>query len=405
MKENEPNNPMPLLRERLHGLESDAPGLGWDAFMQHRKKRRYTLFWSLGFVLLALLSATALYIGYRKSAEKHQPVAKKHTIQTRQQLHPNQDSRQTVQASSGHMAVIQSVKTQQPELSAGSFLAPDTHALPATPVRFHDPDTLPGLYFRPLRQLSEMLAQPQSRLPALAIAYHKLNQIDSWSWYWGLSMGAGIFKPVTQSTASGQAFVHRDYSALRRRFEAGLFSQNLRLQMAAMKGNWMFSAGIGVHRQAVQANYDFVYSEAPVIDRDGRIIAYAAAIPQRIAFNSTHYLTSTELPVSVAWRFRNARDYSLYLRLGAMPSFIGSIKGSLPDPVLLDRRENLSPVNYRISSQSFSLALPIMFQTGTNGRLELSPEWKWHSGLRQVHGHYLSRYNQSGITCSYYVRF
>jgi hypothetical protein len=407
MKGKKQENPMPLLRDRLHGLESDAPGLGWDSFQQHRKKRRMVVWWHTGAVLLAVISIAALFNGYRKSDEKQALLNAEPVAAPKGNQKPNhvQHAWSSARANEAGIAGTKPEIPIRRAITAGKPVTPDSTILPGLPVAPADTCLLSELPLRPIVRLPESAFQPQSGSRALLVKQLNPNQTDSWQWYWGLSLGAGFFRPVTQATGTGQAFIHRDYSAIRRKFEVGLFSHNLRLQTAAIKGDWMFTAGIGIHRQATQANYDFLYSEAPVIDGDGRIIAYAASNPQRIAFSSTHHLTTTELPVSVAWRWKKARDYNLYLRLSAAPSFLGSIKGTLPDPVLLDRREKFSPVNYRLSSQSFSLAMPLLLRTSTNGRLEFCPEWKWHSGLRQIQGHYLSRYNQTGITCSYYVHF
>lgn len=406
-KQETPINPMPLLRDKLHGLESNASGLGWDSFQQYRKKRRTIVWWYAGAVMLALVTSAALFNGYRISDEKRallnaEPAA---APLLNQKFNRQQDTWPSARANEAGLSGTNPKVSFSRASGEGQFLTPDSPVLHGLPVASGDTCVFTVLPFRPILRLPEFAFRPQSELQALLAERQSLRQADSWQWYWGLSLGAGLFKPVTQATGTGLAFIHRDYAAVRRKFEVGLFSQNLRLQTAAVRGSWMFTAGIGIHRQATQANYDFVYSEVPVIDGDGRIIAYAAGNPQHIAFSSTHYLTTTELPVSVSWRWKKARDYSLYLRLGTAPSFLGSVKGTLPDPVLLDRREKLSPVNYHASSQSFSLAMPLLLRTSSNGRLEFYPEWKWHTGLRQIQGHYLSRFNQTGITCSYYVRF
>lgn len=403
MSDKDRHNPMPRLRERLHDLEHDGPGLGWESFSQYRRKRRLAVWWYAAAISLALIMVLALYSGFRKTASHQFPRSGKQPLQSEAGTSPRVVQKPQVKREAIRKPrLVPAAATTESDTAA---IGRKTDVLPVEPDSPTAELLLPDLPLRPIAGWPVMAMPPRYQPVFLSIAQQPVNRNDSWQWHWGIGTGAGLFRPLTITTPAGSAFIHRDYAALRRKFEAGLYSQAFRLQTAAFKGDWMFSAGIGIQRQAVQANYDFVYSEAPVIDRDGRIVAYASSIPRRVAFASTHYIALAELPVSLAYRWKRTRDLQWYIRLGATQSFLGSIRGILPDPVLLDRQEMLSPVNYRSGSRSLQIALPVLLQTGKRSRFELSPEWRWHSGLRQAQGHYLSRFNQAGITCSYYVRF
>jgi hypothetical protein len=401
-------HPMPSLRERLFDLESDGPGLGWEAFQNHKKKRRLFIWWRC---LAGLILLSCVFFFWNM----FRPVASQTDIPEAsrpKELNGKAAGRPPVNASELPLqtnSFIPDVPSfhRRSSLRMPGVIPTDTFGELPVPQQIRDTSLLfPGLPSKWMVSLDEAELRPR---PSQLLSPHGLPgfqvENDSWQWYWGVNVGAALFRPVTRAAGDGNLYIHKDYTAIRRQFEVGLLNQSLRLQTAAVKGKWMFTGGIGLQRQAVQANYDFMYREVPVIDQDGRILAYAGANPQRISFASRHYTTVAEIPVSMARRWMLKRDATAYIRVSAAGVFLGSIRGILPDPVLLNRQDQLSPVNYQSRSFFVGMALPWLLKTGAVSRLEITPEWKWHSGLRQAQGHYLSRYNQAGLSCAYYIRF
>jgi hypothetical protein len=402
-------HPMPRLRERLFDLESDGPGLGWEAFQHHKKKRRLFIWWRCLAGLILLSCGFFLWNLFRPVAiQTAAPDASRQTVSTGKAAGRPPVSAPELPAETDSIIPDMPFFHLRSSFNMTGEMPPsDSFAEMPAPQQFPDTSLLfPGLPSKWMVSLHEAERQPR---PSLLLSPHGLPgfqaENDSWQWYWGVNVGAALFRPVTRASGDGNLYIHKDYTAIRRQFEVGLLNQSLRLQTAAVKGKWMFTGGIGLQRQAVQASYDFEYREVPVIDQDGRILAYAGANPQRISFASRHYTTFAEIPVSMALRWMVKRDATAYMRVSASGVFLGSIRGILPDPVLLNRQEQLSPVNYQGRSLSVGISLPWLLKTGAGSRLEITPEWKWHSGLRQAQGHYLSRYNQAGLSCAYYIRF
>ncbi|MEZ4804434.1 MAG: hypothetical protein R2852_02825 [Bacteroidia bacterium] len=108
-----------------------------------------------------------------------------------------------------------------------------------------------------------------------------------------LRFQAGILfdKPSTVLNSIGNAYVHKDYMGIRRTSEKGRTGFGFRLELGRSYKKFDLGVGLGLHNMKILGEYNFKYSEKPLIDLEGKIIGYNSTNSETIRFTSNQKYT------------------------------------------------------------------------------------------------------------------
>lgn len=398
-----------ILGSRLAGAEADAPGITWADFSRSRKKRTFVFWWWRVAVVAILFLGTVFYIKLPRSVNDRTQIGRKSNTASEipsKDAEGNAVSKVPQKAGNSRKQAF-----SRPEVPSYSEIREITGYMetetPETPVNIEYHDAEMDFYGLGISIVKLNYTQRKSALIPEPVLYgfRDLKWKFKDGLYWKLQAGASLNMPQFRVTDAGRAFIHKDYEGIRRNSEQGMTGYGVQAALAKVSGRWVFSAGLGYSLSEIRGQYDFMYSEKPVIDIDGRIVNYAMSAPVNIRFGSRQKITFAEIPVSVQYRFSEKNKFILAAQLAYIPQFLSSISGELPNSVLLDHRETMRNVNYKGMASVFEIGLPLYKGIDLKSKLSVMPFYRLHLGLDQVQSLYKTKLNNWGLNCSYLIAF
>lgn len=172
------------------------------------------------------------------------------------------------------------------------------------------------------------------------------------TWTSEISAGVAFANPTLKPKTSGSAFLHKDYLDIRNQFENKRFGYSIDLRRKRSFGKWSMSLGIGLTSLSTSANYDFQYSDRPILDLDGRVLGYTKQSELSIKWANNHNYLFVNLPLQVQRQIFNQNNQRLALYLMGEPTILSSANGSTPDAQFLDQKDALDLANYRLTGVS-----------------------------------------------------
>lgn len=414
-----------LLGAKLSHAELDGKGLSWEDFEHYsrkNKKRKIGIVWWLAagsLLLLLFWSVTQIFVNQNSQSSLNPNETEVSNIQkaeipaSEQPSSPSTENRIELNtetpttASHGAMPKPSSEKQSLPSLilddeimiDGGQRVIDRTQALP---VPLHG-----SIYSLGIKcELLDPLPLGANRtLSEITLEHGPYESLFSPGLFWQAKVGMGLNVPKFSVTDYGRAFIHRDYENIRKSDERGIVGYGFQLQIGSMFKKWQISAGLGYSLSYIQGKYQYTYSEKPIIDVDGRIAGYASTTPVLVNFASTQKIAFWELPISAQYRYLSKRNRTYAVQFSLFPQFLSRVTGELPNPVLLDQKEILQNSNYKSTSSSLELGLPIYQHIGKTAGISLMPYYRRNFGLGQVLNLYKTNLNNWGVSCSFISRF
>src|SRR5690606_10185078 len=197
----------------------------------------------------------------------------------------------------------------------------------------------------------------------------------------------------------GKSFVHRDYGKIRQSAETVKSGWNFGLLLGLSKKRTEMSIGIAISNLNMNGQYQFTYSDRPVIDLDGSIAGYNAGTPIPIQFTSILTYRFIEIPFEFNYypvMSKSGRN-ALGIHSAFHPIFLNKIKGEMPDSRFMDQRENLNPSNFKSSSLAGELGLSIRSKRTESLSLKIDMYYRVQTPFKQALDYYQMNMNRWGI--------
>ncbi|MCB9251001.1 MAG: hypothetical protein H6605_00905 [Flavobacteriales bacterium] len=403
-----PDNIDQLLLKHLQNAEIDADGIGWDSFAQKNQKRRF-FFWRsiLGSVLtLLLVTGVAVFLSFEgkedgkirisgsnsfkgiknenteKSKDKN-PVKETPVIVKSDLIQNEPNTMVSKKIKVGlHERILESKKTEANQkfenFTLGSYPLVSLHTY------------LKPVYSAELIPVKELGAKPV-RKPEIKRSY---DQIE-------FSAATSLNIPKLSLSEIGRSYIHKDYAGIRNASERAVAGYNLSAGWLHSIGNFKIGIGLGYLNYQIKGDYNFTYTEKPVLDTDGKIKSYLVSNPDNVKFNSTQKLSFFEIPVSIEYNIASISRSAFGIRFGYVNQFLNKIEGILPNPVFLDRTDQLSTENFKTASGSLSVALLFEHKLKNNSSIVVLPEFRRNLGLTQIESLYKTNFNYFGLNLKY----
>jgi hypothetical protein len=407
-----------LLFDRLNDAAFDAEGIDWNAFAQKRKKRRLVIwFWMLGGLLL-LMGCVFLWLGWPK---------------TNYPSKASQNPKQPEVIANNSESIIKSDNVGVNNHKGGDvksstkYHKPLKAKLQRTEPRFdykasNNPQDVPEIIEEVAETYAnrlEILQLFSKSTPSLLYAiYPKFDirtvnnltlkpivlPITKNGLFVDIQAGPSLNIPLFKVSKTGLPFIHKDYETIRKTSEQAVSGFNFQIAVGKEVRKWNYSVGLGINQSKFLGNYDFVYSEKPVINPDGSIQQYLNINPMRIQYTSQQKLSFIEVPLALQYRVLDSKYMSAGLRLGYNLQFLNAIKGQLPNALFLDQQERFSTENYKTQSGAFVISIPITYKINSKSSVILIPEYKRGLGFNQIQHFYKTNFNYWGLNLNYRIK-
>lgn len=395
----------------------DADGIDWNAFNGKRKKRRI-VFWL--FSLLSLVLVGGLYLMFNYEGESK--LSKKSTTSSPvSSFEPNTSNvakSEDPETYANADKQISYENDKQSKVVKEKTVWPENPAVEEKAVHSEEPPTKENItekqeirpispeeinvYSKPIPDLftytkpvytAEKISENLRPSPVFNIKKSKL--------YWEIQAGPSLNIPNFHVTPSGKPFVHKDYEYIRKTSESAVSGYNFQMAIGKSVNRWNYSMGFGFSSFYMMGNYDFSYSDKPVIDVDGKIKSYLQSSPASIRFTSKQSLSFIEIPLNIQYTVIDKPKFSAGLRLGYVNQFLTGINGQLPNAVFLDERENLTTENFKLRTSCLESGLQFLYKINKKSGLILMPEYRRGLGFNQVQTYYKTNFNYWGLNLCY----
>ena len=405
-----------ILFKLLNDASVDEPGIDWDAFSK-KSKRKKILVWfylSTGFVILTLLVylISGMYLKTNPQQSKEElalgqnelPLPKKTEKPAIAQGEPktmNQrfKTKETANTYTAHRLMKRNNTFKVTDLTFQP-------TLDNTPV-LHDIE--PDLTFDilPVNLQGKMINDFQFQ--ALPVEQFQLavlkpvvlkNKIQG-GLYWEIQAGPSLNIPNFKVTNSGKQFIHKQYEGIRKHSESAESGYTLQLGFGKSIKRLCIGVGVGYSYFTLRGDYNYNYSEKPVIDVDGSINGYLPAVATNISFSTKQKLSFIEVPLNLQYTLMQLPKLNLDLRLGYVNQFLTNIEGQLPNPVFLDEREAMSSENYKTRTSSLQTGLQLSYKLDKKTSIILMPEYRYGIGFKQIQSLYKTNFSFWGLNLTY----
>lgn len=404
-----------LLFNTLTDFESDGNGIDWNSFEKKRKKKRAIAWYWLAASICALICISS-YLIFESNRDKKVKVTQENRKNTDNQPIVNNTKKESnFKEKSSLNSDYQNTNSQKTEIKPEIY--PIAEPTPVykdiyddiyfdiSNLNHNNSDRKPDVpidIIKPIENGSlrlKSLTNFQYELTSLAKKPEKFKlNTTRYKGIIELGYSSFMFSNSFKVSELGKAFIHKDYEKIRQMSERPDGGFDLGLRFGRIYGNFEFLFGINYSRRQLAANYDFNYSEKPLIDADGRIIGYDYNTPKNIRFESRQTFNFVETPLTVRYKLKTfSNRHSLLLHATFTPQFLKGISGQLPNPQFLDIRENLGTENYKNSMFGYEFGLLYGIPLGKSFRLNLQPYTTLNSGFKQVKSFYSDRFNLYGM--------
>jgi hypothetical protein len=405
-----------LLFSQLSDASMDETGIDWNAFNKKRRRKRI-VFWLFSFFGLVVITGLSLLLNEFTGNEKNNRPGyivlsnpSKTSIAAAITDTTNVHSSSTIPASNQESkGYVGSSKTKQIAVPTQSTKIKEVKLvyLQTDSVKGGNEEKNPSQdeinmaskklvtvfnFIKPF-YTAEKVAQNALPYPVFPIKNLKL--------YWEIQAGPSLNIPNFKVSAAGKSFIHKDYEGIRKLSETAESGYNLQLSVGRTMKRWSYGIGFGLSSFNIKGNYDFNYSEKPVIDVDGKIENYFQASSVNIQFSSRQKLSFIEVPVNIQYLFIDKEKFGAGVRLGYFNQFLSSIHGQLPNAVFLDERENMTTENFKIRTSSLQAGLQLHYKINAGSSLILMPEYRKGMGFSQIQSYYKTNYSYWGINLNY----
>lgn len=389
-----------LLFQKLANSTADADGIDWNAFESKQKKKRVG-FWFTTAAILAIVSVGSWFVYH--SVNQTDPVKElTHEVdlpsETQQTLPIHVD---TPKESQELLPQFEEITTQptQPITGANkqktkSKVSQTNHVVfvDTTPFQLVEIDALSNVSFLvnwpKLRPLTCVEVDSFDWIRNFGIG----NEVHNKESFVRFGIGPSFVNPSFQITSKGAGLMHQDYLNIRGVSENATIGYSINASIGKQLGRWSPHVGLAFSQSAIFANYDYMYSDRPVLDLDGRILGYQSQTEKRIQYQNTHSYAMVEMPIGAGINLVTKPNWSLIFDNTFSPQMLLSAKGNLPDMVFLDKKEDLVASNFNLNSASYSAGI-IFTRKMQNLTLYVEPQFSHNFGLRQVNDLYQTQFN------------
>ncbi len=404
-----------LLFSQLSDASMDETGIDWNAFNKKRRRKRI-VFWLFSFFGLGALVGLSLLLNDFTDNEKNSKPG--YTVLSN-------PSKASIAATITDTAAVppSSIATsnEAPEGYAGKSKTKQiAEPIPSSKIKeiktvYLQTDSVKGgneeknssgdainmaskklvTVFTFIKPLYTAEKAPQNTLlyPVFPVKNLKL--------YWEIQAGPSLNIPNFKVSEAGKSFIHKDYGGIRKLSETAESGYNLQLSLGRTVKRWSYGIGFGVSNFNIKGNYNFNYSEKPVIDVDGKIENYFQSSSVNIQFTSKQKLSFIEVPVNIQYLFIDREKFGAGVRFSYFNQFLSSIHGQLPNAVFLDERENMTTENFKIRTSSLQAGLQLHYKINAGSSLILMPEYRKGMGFSQIQSYYKTNYSYWGINLNY----
>ncbi|MBR9860406.1 hypothetical protein GYB22_06590 [bacterium] len=427
-----------ILFNSANGAEMNDPALGWDSFLQHKKKknRGLLLLWMIPAILLLGSGLWVILDSPNQELVKKEPTLKNEApiitpnLQEKFQeesvnLEKSEISSKTektpqIQNSEAPIA-LQPVTSQTDEstepLETIIAEVPDhlnepvksnsnaTNHSPALAVNAHGDEIPFDLHHAGTvkqRGFSYRISTPEFEYAWFD--YELKDRIDPFSfdfskWVWQVSAGTYYTLPQFKINEQGRAYIHKRYPSIRQEGETGIAGFGFHLGVGRQFNRFIINTGIGLVQQKTAASYHYNVEEVPLIDIDNRIFDYQIQSPSPFNLDDIHRYSMIEIPIGLEIEMLENRRYYNAFYVNYINQFLMGIKGDLPNAVNIGQIDQLSVSNYSFYSNSLELGLNLGVPLKSGNILMLRPSYRLNGGIKQIQGYYNTGLNNFGLQC------
>ncbi len=417
-----------FLQKAMAQASADAPGIDWNGFenYRNRKKKKRIIYISLATIIPILI----LFIGWCNLGYKHSISAdslaseshKKRETQNPNDIHMPDKSSSEFQISApksyshaastnkknttskqafkqietiathtaGENALTDSANQMNPQIQSPGGAIEENHENPEPQISFVKWQGLKLLTIALPAWLQNAAAEREPR-------DLKPTPPDKNCSFVQIQIGPNFNNPNFKTTPLGAAFIHKNYTRILNQFETGRAGTSWQLSGGIQKNRWSGMAGIGMSQLKNTADFDYEYSEVPIIDINSKIIGYNQSAPTRMQFNANQHYTFLEIPLYAQYTLIQKPKTSYSLRTGMVNQLLYQLGGVMPNSVYLDRQEQMQNGNYKSYTFSWELGLPLEYKTSSNMSLSLTPYYRHNAGFKQLQSLYTSQFNNWGL--------
>ncbi len=401
------------LFEALSNATMDAPGIDWAAFEQKRdrKKRRAIIIWfSVAGIMLcggvlsffvASHSSSAISgkadVGIAAGNIQHGHLSDS-TL-----LLPGREVRDSIPLIARNKPIIQEVNNKRNQMNAERRYV---SAVPGLNSGESLKDVLTKRVtadtFDPLRIRSLVLAKLPYDYTSISMGQASISQLkrvkhEGSHMFIQFQAGPSFNFPQFNINELGKAFIHKDYSVVRKGAESGLAGYGFQALAGFTFHQLDLSLGLGISQARVDGHYDFVYSEKPIINMDGTIAGYNMTNPAHVSFNSRQNYTFAEFPLYIDYTIISRNKMKTAIHAGLINQFLKGISGELPNALFMDRKDRLSPENFKSYAANIELGLRFLMPYNKRVHFALTPVYRKNFGIRQAQSFYSNTFNSLGI--------
>ncbi len=203
-----------------------------------------------------------------------------------------------------------------------------------------------------------------------------------------MSIAPSFVNPQFLIKSAGKLKIHKDYSEIRNGGESGAIGIGLNASIGKSFGRFYPHLGMGYNRTNVEANYNFLYSEYPIVELDGSILGYRSANTKSIAFKSRHFFDFVAIPLGLDIKLMSLGRTDIFVNQEFTPQFLLRVNGNTPNPVFLDEVVSLSNTTFLNSSLNYNVGVKIVTSINQKASWFISPMYSKSFGIQQSTGLY-----------------
>ncbi len=396
-----------IISETLTGASVDASGIGWDSFQQ-KKNKRLAIFWAkiagviviVGTSLMILKSsintANETIIEHSESISiikdtlndaeldqsnnlsKFEPSTSENPKKKTQQTNPSKISLKEYK----HQTKTATEKSES-VISTGRSI----QVLNITPKKLKAFD-----YGFPLHNSLEPYTNE-----AFSLLDTIIKESDTKRSFVKLGLSSSFSSPSLTLGKQGEVLVHKDYSSIRNSSENGAVGYQFNVVGGLTFNRVSPFVGIGFAKNVASANYNFEYSEKPVLDLDGTIIGYQNESPTTVQYSSKHQYALINLPLGIEFKLidKNGLNVSLVSLLNTQ--IVTKSAGTTPNPLFLNEQNRLSLNQFKLNTYSYGIGLNLTKKLN-NYSWYFEPTYNFGSAIHQVNNLYSTSFNSLVVT-------
>lgn len=414
------------LNDQLGSASIANANAGWDAFAQRRKRRAWFVWWSFAIPGAAVIFMTIFYFSVN-TVTRENSVANAGEKKGIHQVHPelfNQSYKphlnkypENAEKPEGNNRDFAFWKNQQikkstvfpvittPEESKNYNIPLDSNNTNSGTIAENETvsepqnaivDSEPNLPFTEpkvddiIKPGTESITDSVFGAPLLISSQNK-------KYSFSIDAGPAVVNPSYIVSSLGQKMIHKDLQSIRNRSETGALGFQVAVNFSATFGRWQPLLGLGFTRMNIIGNYNFDYTEYPVLDVDGTILGYRSKSPKHIEFTSHQSYSSIQIPMGIQFTLLQNRKWEVSADQMWITQVLQGVKGATPHPVFLDEIEQIRLSNMRSTSYSWQSGLRFTRSIKDRNSVYLRSAYSRNFGIIQSTGLYKTTMNSFSV--------